>query len=377
MKGCHPLRRPARGWQPSPVHPDAVRLYVIENRVDTMAMVCPQCKASHEQSLHCPSCGVRLLYQSHQRRPEGSSSGSTGQWLHTAVGRVIAGILLAQGLAYGLQLLCTAGALAAADDVEQSVWSTLYGLVLLQVLQGMSLLIGGGLAGAGQRRAPLLGLVVGLVHGVLFLSIQRLQGTPQTEISLYGQPILHVVFGVVGAIIGTCIWRPLPTLAMPEFETDKDFQPLRSRKSRFALLSGPIAWGRVFAGIVFVTAGFLWGPGMLSVMLDASQGKLRVTDHLQAQLVTWEIIGLATLFGGAMAGATTRNGLKQGLFVGLGASIVLVGNYLGGKAFLLEQSLYMVGSIVCLTLVGGWFGGQLFPPVQGIPRFRSMGAASH
>jgi hypothetical protein len=377
MKGCHPLRRLVRGWQPSPVHSSAVRLSMIESRVDTMAMVCPQCNSSHEQTLHCPSCGVRLLYQSHLRRPENSSAGASGQWLHTAVGRVIAGILLAQGLAYGLQLLCTAGVLATAHDAEQSVWSTLFGLVLLQALQGMSLLIGGGLAGAGQKRAPLLGFVVGLVHGVFFLSIQRLQGAPQTEVTLYGQPILHVMIGIVGAVIGSYIWRPLPTLAMPEFETDKSFQPLRSRKVRFTMLRGPIAWGRVFAGIVFVTAGFLWGPLMLSVMLDASQGKLRVTDHLQAQLVTWEIIAWGTMFGGAIAGATTSNGLKQGLCVGVGASIVLVGNYLGGKAFLLEQSSYIVVTIVCLTIVGGWFGGQLFPPVQAIPRFRSVGAASH
>src|SRR5206468_2191810 len=125
-----------------------------------------------------------------------------------------------------------------------------------------------------------------------------------------------------------------------------------------------VAWGRVFAGIVVVTAGFLWGPALLNVLLDASQGTLRVRDSLQAQLVTWEIIGLATLFGAAIAGATTRNGLKQGLFVGVGASIVLVGNYLGANRFLVEQTLYTVGSIVGLTIAGGWFGGQLFPPVR-------------
>jgi hypothetical protein len=56
---------------------------------------------------------------------------------------------------------------------------------------------------------------------------------------------------------------------------------------------------------------------------------------------------------------------------------VLVGNYLGGQTFLLQQSMYIVITIVGLTVVGGWFGGQLFPPVQGIPRFRSMGSASH
>src|SRR5204862_5902870 len=101
------------------------------------------------------------------------------------------------------------------------------------------------------------------------------------------------------------------------------------------------------AGIVIVTAGFLWGPKLLSVVLEASQGTLKVNDRLQAQLVTWEIIGLVTLLGAAFAGATTRNGFKQGLCVGVGASVVLVGNQLGTN-LLNEQIGYTVFSILCL-----------------------------
>jgi hypothetical protein len=342
-----------------------------------MAMVCPQCKASHEQALHCPSCGVRLLYQSHPRRGDDDAAASdSGQWLHTPIGRVLAAICLAQGLAYGLQMLCNAGVLAAAEDAERSVWSTLYGLVLLQTLQGLSLLVGGALAGAGQRRAALLGCVVGLVHALLFMLIQDVRGEQATEVAMYGQPILHIGFGLVGAIIGASIWRPLPTLAMPEFEIDKNFKPVRGRRAVFAALAGPIAWPRVVMGIVLVTAGFMWTPQLLGVVLEASQGsKVRVTDHLQAQLVTWEIVGLATLLGAAVAGATTRNGLKQGLCVGMGTSVVLVGIYLGNRAFPVDKTLYTVGCILPLTVAGGWFGGQLLPPVQVQSRRRRMGSA--
>ncbi|MEI4920850.1 hypothetical protein Q8G81_35430, partial [Klebsiella pneumoniae] len=79
---------------------------------------------------------------------------------------------------------------------------------------------------------------------------------------------------------------------------------------------------RVFAGIVVVTAGFLWGPGLLNLVLEISGGTLRISHPLQAQLVTWEMVGLTTMCGAAVAGATTFNGFKQGLFVGVGTCIV-------------------------------------------------------
>jgi hypothetical protein len=337
-----------------------------------MAMVCPQCNHHFEQSLHCPTCGVRLLYESRNRG--NNHPDDDGQWLHTPLGRIFAGILLAQGLSYGLQMLCTAGVLTVEED-QLSVWSTLYGLVLIQALQGLSLLIGGAVAGAGQRRAIIVGAGVGLAHTFILMLIQGYQGQSFAEIALYGQPVLHIGFGTLGAVIGSCIWRPLPTLAMPEFATDKK-APRGQRKSVFSALRGPVAWGRVFAGIVTVTAGFLWGPALLHLVLDASQGKLKVNDRLQAQLVTWEIVGLTILLGAAIAGATTRNGLKQGLCVGTGSCIVLVGNYLGASTVGLDQIALTVFSILCLTVAGGWFGGQLFPPIQQYARRRGVGSAA-
>jgi hypothetical protein len=317
---------------------------------------------------------LRLLYESSAFRLGAEQNGVSGQWLHTPVGRVAAGILLAQGAAYSLQLLCNAYMQASFSSTEQSVWSTLFGLVLLQSIQAISLLAGGALAGAGQRRAAVLGAVVGSLHGTIFLLIQRLRGEPLTEVALYGQPALHVALGAVGAVIGAYIWQPLPTLTMPEFDRDKDSGPGHRRSLTLRALQGPVAWGRVFAGMVIVTAGFLWGPSLLKVVLDAGQGTLRFDDRLQAELVTWEIIGLITLLGAAVAGATTRNGLKQGLCVGLGASILLIGNQLGGKAVLADQIFYMAGGILGLTIAGGWFGGQLFPPVVPLRRQNAIGS---
>jgi DNA-directed RNA polymerase subunit RPC12/RpoP len=343
------------------------------NRNDTMTMVCPKCSGSFEQSLNCPTCGVRLLYKSRGWRRTSTVPGEPGNRPLAPIGRIFAAILLAQGLAYSLQLLCNAYLQMATIDAQQSIWSTLYGLVLLQSIQGVSLLAGGGLAGAAQRRAAALGAIVGAAHSSIFLVVLRLQGEQVTEVAMYGQPVLHVAFGVLGAVIGARIWPPLPTVAMPDADAEMP-APSRRRSLTLAALQGPVAWGRVFAGMVIVTGGFLWAPSLLTVVLDAGQGTLRINDRLQAQLVTWEIIGLATLIGAAVAGATTRNGLKHGLCVGAGTSILLIGNYLGARSVPLSQMAYTTASILALTIAGGWFGGQLFPPVVRLVRHRTIGS---
>src|SRR5207249_5010482 len=103
-----------------------------------------------------PSSGV------HGRPGEG------GMW-QTPWGRILVGLLLAQGLYQGLRQLCTAGLLVAGEDAAGDVWATLLGLVLLQGLQGLGLLAGGALAGAGQRRGAFFGMFVGLWSGVVFI----------------------------------------------------------------------------------------------------------------------------------------------------------------------------------------------------------------
>src|SRR5262249_12482572 len=153
--------------------------------------------------------GVRLLYESRALRHRGGLAHAAGQLLHTPVGRIAAGMLLAQGLAYSLQLLCHAYLQAATEEVQVSIWSTLYGLVLLQTIQGVSLLAGGALAGVGQRRAAVLGAVVGALHSSIFLVVLRIQSGKLTDIALYGQPVLHIILGMLGAVIGSSVWQPL------------------------------------------------------------------------------------------------------------------------------------------------------------------------
>ena len=105
-------------------------------------------------------------------------------------------------------------------------------------------------------------------------------------------------------------------------------------------------------------------------VLEASEGKLQVSTHLQAELVTWEISALAMIVGGALAGATTRNGSKQGICVGIGTASVLGGIRLATLTYTPELLILMVVSALSLSFVGGWFGGHLLPPVRTAHRKR-------
>src|SRR5215468_9170354 len=97
-----------------------------------MAMVCPQCNVSFEQRWHCPTCGVRLLYQAQQTRVGRGVLGGAAQWQQTPWGRIFIGLLLAQGLYYGLRHLCTAGLLAVNAVDNDFLWTTLEGQLLVQ-----------------------------------------------------------------------------------------------------------------------------------------------------------------------------------------------------------------------------------------------------
>src|SRR5438552_16608091 len=156
-----------------------------------MSMVCPKCGEGYEQRLQCPRCYVRLTFEprSHPSVSENPWA-RTDQWQNTSWGRIFVGLLLAQGLYYGLRQLLTAGFMASGEGGPHDVWATLFGLVLGQALQGFGLLAGGLLTGAGQRRAVVLGAMVGAWSGILFIVMQQLYPTTLTPVALYGLPVL-------------------------------------------------------------------------------------------------------------------------------------------------------------------------------------------
>lgn len=330
-----------------------------------MSMVCPKCNSVFSQALQCPSCRVRLVFDAHASKGAGLPLDErTVQWQHQPLGRIFVGVLMAQGLAHGLLLLVT-GSMLATDEASRSTWVTLMGLVLMQTIHAISLLVGGALAGATQHRGWLLGAVVGVGHGILFAIYQHFWGDRPTEVTLYGHLMLHVFFGLVGGLLGSLIWRPLPTMKFPEREPAPKMVGPGFRVPGFR---GRVAWARVFIGFLVVACGLIWPKVILDLAVQASLGHVSLGSHLQAQLIMWELTGLATLLGAAFAGANTSNGPKQGMVLAFTASLVVFGNYLTNRSVMLEPTLLVIACVSVLCMVGAWFGGQLFPPVLQIRR---------
>lgn len=331
-----------------------------------MSMVCPQCQQAHDQMSFCPKCKVRLLYHASGFQPPSlrDEAGAQALWLHAPWAKIVIGLVLAQGLCYGLQHLTMAGVSLGSDSPE-SVWQTLGGLVLSHSLQALSLLVGGLISGAGQRNGAVYGCFLGLVNGAITLIVNRhdLEALAPKQAVIYALPLMHMMLGALGGQIGAVIWRPTPRL--PALDGTTTPTPAVPEQSLFSihLLNGPTYLGRICVGIVIVVVGAGWSNAILQSMLDLSQGTLAISSHLQAKLVSWEIAALAALLGAGYAGANTFNGLKQGLLVGIAGAIIVGMIQFGSPKVILDTVLLTCGSILLLTVAGGWFGAQLFPPV--------------
>jgi hypothetical protein len=269
--------------------------------------------------------------------------------------------LLAQGIYYALKHLCTAGLLAAQATETQGIPATLAGLLLLQALQAVGVLAAGLLLGAGQRGGFLYGALVGAGNGFFYVLARYVTGKPISAITLLEEPIIPVAVGALGGMLGSLIWRPLPAPALPA--GPPRLLPLGPARRQPSSLDGPIAWARVLAGVVVAVAGALWTDVIREFVLEASEGKLKIETHLQADLVTWEISALAIFAGGSLAGATTRNGVKQGLCVGACTGALLFGSQLASGNATFIAMVLLFASTLSLGLSGGWFGGELLPPI--------------
>jgi hypothetical protein len=334
-----------------------------------MAMVCPQCTTTYEQRWQCPLCGSRLLFHDVRLVAERMTP-----WRQRPWGRIFIGLVLAQGLFYGLRRLLTAGLLAVQErEAVELMWTTASGFLLLQSVRMFALLAGTILAGAGQRPAAFLGAMVGAWNGVF--SVLWFPGPAQalTPIALLGQPLLQAAIGAVGGWLGSAFWKPLPA-------TTGDNTPLPRKRSflrrNMNLFTGPVAWVRVSAGAIFAVAGTLTATLLFEKILDLSHGALATTDEAQDRLITLEMKALALILGGVLAGATTRNGIKQGFCVGLASTVILIGIEMNYVERWLQVAGYTALAALSFSLVGGWFGSQLFPPVLPRRRHRGLGDAA-
>jgi hypothetical protein len=337
-----------------------------------MFMVCPQCGKTYEQQLVCQLCGVRLLFNNQGRLGRGGP-GSRGRWRQKPWGRVLIGLALSQGLFYAVRLLLTGALLALQGEGGlPETWKSPGGLLLQEGLGLLTLFLGAVLAGGGQRRGIVLGALVGAGNGLLALLLPWGPTPGLSTLGTYGRPLLRTAFGALGGWIGCAYWKPIP-ISDPEKDRKARKQPARRRRPWFG---GRIAWFRVALGIAVAVAGTLSAGVLFDFVIDASHGTLSTTDEMQDRVVTWEIKALALVLGGVIAGATRSNGLKQGLAVAVGSSAILIGIQLNQPRHRLELALLNLISCFSLSILGGWFGSQLFPPILRLRRRRGLGPAA-
>jgi hypothetical protein len=321
----------------------------------------------YDQNGVCPLCNVVLLFHAPNLQGEPVAAAvveeAPSRWQQTPWGKIVIGLILAQGLNFGLQQFVTAVILAGGESSD--VWGTLWGLVLHHTVLAVSLLAGGALSGAGQSRGMVYGALIGLTSGVISLALRNHRGgDPFPSLLMYGEPLMHLVIGALGGALGMLIWRPTPKL--PELENSSPTPVVIPSLgvSLGHLFVGPVHLGRVCAGAFIVVIGVVWSTAILEFLMRASNGGLATTSKLQAQLVSMEISALVALIGAGFAGATTNNGLKQGLCVGIAAGAIVLGLQISDPKFLLEAAVFTISGIISVALIGGWFGGQLFPPID-------------
>ena len=319
-----------------------------------MAAVCSMCSAPLDNKAKCLRCGY----------DNGATGRSGPRWLNTTPGRLFIGLIVSQGLFYALERLFTGLLLASQGGTSEEVWSNPNNIGWLQLAQLVAVLIGGILAGGGQQNAVTLGAIVGAWNGVLSLLFQQLPPEQLGPVALYSAPVVHAVVALMGAVIGSRIWRPVVTV---------ETTPILGTVAKKAappkpMLAGRIAWVRVALGIALAVAGYLYADVVFEKILHWSGGKTGHETSFQDTLIIWELRVLSVVLGGLFAGVITTNGFKQGLLVALGTSVILMGEQMSRPGDLLEAWLIVLLTSFTAAIAGGWFGGALFPPVANYKR---------
>jgi hypothetical protein len=302
------------------------------------------------------------------------------------------GLLVAQGLYYAAHHLATAYLLFHADSAtEWSFWGGFDGLAVQQSIHTASLLVGGVIAGAGQRHGLAIGAGVGLLNALLSLGLKFKSREATDELIVFGQPVLHAFVGAVGGVIGSRIWQPAPELPLLTADGWLGREALTTILPDRPVAVGvdPIPWGRILIGIALAVGGTLWAQMIRDFVVVASGGSGH--EMRQSQFITWEICVVAQVIGGSIAGANTRGGALFGFWVGLSSAglltIALSASDIRSQAHEVPAGLLglavpegtpaalLIQAVQALLLgvVGGWLGGLILPATK---QKRRLGAGA-
>jgi hypothetical protein len=346
-----------------------------------MRRVCPQCHGTFETQFLCPNCGVETRevseHATNSPRPiELEHSGAPGM-----ATRFMAGLILAQGIYYGVSQLGIAFDLAVGGA---SAWSTV-GTVGNTALMLLAVLAGSLLAGAGNSRGMAAGAAMGLFHSLALIGAGFAYGLWSSDSIFFAGWIPLTAAGAIGGKCGRHIWPAALDIPRPTKTSTNSSRASRSTADRPSRPTVPIAWSRVIVGAAFAAVGTIWAGAIRDYIIGTSGGKFSVDSRLQLHFVGWVIASLAVILGGVFAGASTRGGVRHGLLVGvIAASGVFLIQARAAKPNLVAEmffakvvglseeetlslprlGLFVLSNTVVLAAFGGWFGQSLLPRVQ-------------
>ncbi len=286
-------------------------------------------------------------------------------WSRTAWGRILLGLVLAQGLFYGLYL-------SLVGFVEMGTQLEVIDLSALQLLQLVAVLLGSLFGGAGQRQGLSYGGIVGMISAMLFAIGSNFLVARQENLPFL--TVLEIGTGVVGGFLGALIW-PAPYVGLTAVR-----QTQAAKRRIPAALLWRVHWVRVLMGTVIAAAGMIFIERVLRFVLMIGGDELGIDSRFQRMVVHLALACLGVVIGGALAGGRTWNGLLQGGVVGLLSLALVLGFWqsnpdlaiVASAKFVMRESLEMglglltVG-IVAVGMLGGWFGQHLLRPMLRNP----------
>lgn len=349
-----------------------------------MLLFCPACQAPFPNASRCPRCGG-LLLMPHEVAPDKKprKAVEAAPVRPTLVGRVLVGTALGIGGYLSLRRLVN-GAVLADDTDPGQWWVSPTGLVTDQSLQGLAVVFGALIAGAGQLKASTTGGVVAAVCGLLFLGYDLAGGTADPKnLSVYLQPAVLVALGLVGGLLAALVWSPPPQFILGLPGAGK-LSSLQLNEVADSVRKRPTSWPRVLIGATVMVVGITVAEDVRMNVQRYSGGVFHTSTRVEAQFITWQLALLLGLGGAMLAGADTGVGTRHGIYAGVIAGLGVYGlSYQRGIDHLfpplrfwlstlsvpmesvsaLETAAAIILSVFALGVVGGWMGGALWQPI--------------
>jgi hypothetical protein len=347
-----------------------------------MQLFCQSCQVAYAGISNCPKCGERLLAPQESFIFSGTPKDAQQEQVPaTITARMGVGVAAGLGLYVGLRELASAiGVLGFNGPTDGAVDFA---------LRLFALLAGAILAGAGRKQGLPAGLGVGAVGGGLLLAADTyLAGGLAAAgwVAPAAAGVIAVLSGPAGAV-GALVWPPeveLPKLDPAVTASSRGSSLLRlAEETNERIQPRPTLWLRILAGAAVAAAGLMLSDDIRMWLNRGSAGLLQTGGLQRGPIVGFQIAVFLLALGGVVSAAGTGAGFRHGFLTGvLTAAVVYFVTLKRTESFPAVDGYFITfgrevesiaagkraaaevtGLVIGLSTLGGWLGGQLFPPL--------------